>query len=74
MLAVPLLIYLVGYSDAHGAIGTTALAVSVNALLNVVPHAAKKHVDFKLRALRRRLSAGRISAGRRGSWGSEGLS
>jgi uncharacterized membrane protein YfcA len=48
ILAVPLLIYLVGYGDAHGAIGTTALAVSVNALLNVVPHAVKKHVDFKL--------------------------
>jgi uncharacterized membrane protein YfcA len=51
ILAVPLLIYLVGYGDAHGAIGTTALAVSVNALLNVVPHALKKHVDFKLGAV-----------------------
>ena len=48
ILAVPLLIYLVGYSDPHGAIGTTALAVGINALLNIVPHALKRHVNFRL--------------------------
>ncbi|MCC5998979.1 MAG: sulfite exporter TauE/SafE family protein, partial [Thermofilum sp.] len=46
--AVPLLIYLVGYSDPHGAIGTTALAVGINALLNIIPHALKRHVNFRL--------------------------
>jgi uncharacterized membrane protein YfcA len=48
ILAVPLLIYLVGYSDPHGAIGTTALAVGINALLNIVPHSLKRHVNFRL--------------------------
>ena len=33
ILAVPLLLYLVGYPNPHVVIGTTALAVSVNAYL-----------------------------------------
>jgi len=38
LLAVPLLLYLVGWRDAHAVIGTTALAVSMTALLNLLPH------------------------------------
>lgn len=47
ILAIPLLIYFVGYDHPHIVIGTTALAVSINAFLNLVPHARNKHVDFK---------------------------
>ncbi|MFP3318605.1 MAG: sulfite exporter TauE/SafE family protein, partial [Thermoplasmata archaeon] len=47
ILAIPLLIYFVGYDHPHIVIGTTALAVSINALLNLIPHARKKHVIFK---------------------------
>jgi len=38
ILAVPLLMYVVGLRDAHVAIGTSALAVSGNALANLVVH------------------------------------
>ncbi len=38
ILAVPLLLYLVGYPNAHVVIGTTALAVGVTAYLNLLPH------------------------------------
>lgn len=38
ILAVPLLIYVVGIKDPHVAIGTSALAVSVNAFANLVSH------------------------------------
>ncbi len=47
ILAIPLLIYFVGVNDPHLVIGTTALAVSINAFLNLVPHARKGHVNFK---------------------------
>jgi uncharacterized membrane protein YfcA len=39
ILAVPLMIYLVGVSNVHVAIGTTAFAVAVNAAATVVSHA-----------------------------------
>jgi len=39
ILAVPLLLYVVGVSDAHTAIGTSALAVAVTAFANLLPHA-----------------------------------
>lgn len=39
ILAVPLLVYVVGVKDAHIAIGTSALAVSVNAFANLISHA-----------------------------------
>jgi uncharacterized membrane protein YfcA len=39
ILAVPLLVYVVGLKDAHFAIGTSALAVSVNAFANLISHA-----------------------------------
>jgi len=38
ILAVPLLLYVVGVSEPHVAIGTSALAVSVNSFLNFVGH------------------------------------
>ena len=39
ILAVPLLLYVVGVSDAHIAIGTSTLAVAVNAFANLAHHA-----------------------------------
>ena len=39
ILAVPMLLYVVGISDPHIAIGTAAFAVSLNAFANLVPHA-----------------------------------
>jgi uncharacterized membrane protein YfcA len=38
ILAVPLLLYVVGVKDAHVAIGTSALAVALNAFINLVSH------------------------------------
>jgi len=38
ILAVPLLLYLVGYHNPHEVIGTTALAVALTAYLNLLPH------------------------------------
>jgi uncharacterized membrane protein YfcA len=46
ILAVPLLLYLVGYPNPHVVIGTTALAVSVNAYLNLIPHARAGNVRW----------------------------
>src|SRR4029078_6148562 len=39
ILAVPLMVYVVGVADAHVAIGTSAIAVAVNAALNLSNHA-----------------------------------
>src|ERR1700734_2715391 len=47
VLAVPLLLYVVGMPDPHQAIGTSALAVAVNAFSNLVPHALAKHVRWR---------------------------
>ncbi len=38
ILAVPLLLYLVGYHDPHAVLGTTALAVALTAYANLLPH------------------------------------
>jgi uncharacterized membrane protein YfcA len=38
ILAVPLLLYVVGVTDAHIAIGTSAFAVAVNAFINLISH------------------------------------
>jgi uncharacterized protein len=46
ILAVPLLIYLVGVPSAHVAIGTSALAVAVNAATNLAPHARNGTVKW----------------------------
>ncbi|MFA5862498.1 MAG: sulfite exporter TauE/SafE family protein [Candidatus Thermoplasmatota archaeon] len=49
ILALPLLVYLVGYEgDPHAAIGTSALAVAASALVNVIHHKRAGHVDLKL--------------------------
>jgi uncharacterized protein len=45
ILAVPLIIYVVGVPSVHIAIGTTALAVAVNAAANLVSHARMKTVS-----------------------------
>ncbi|GAC1357261.1 MAG: sulfite exporter TauE/SafE family protein [Ktedonobacteraceae bacterium] len=47
ILAVPLLLYLVGYRDTHVVIGTTALAVSVTAFANLIPHWRAGNVRWK---------------------------
>lgn len=47
MLAMPLLLYVVGVKDPHEAIGTGALAVSLNAFANLIPHARAGHVRWK---------------------------
>jgi uncharacterized protein len=38
ILAVPLLLYVVGLRDAHVAIGTSAFAVGINAVVNLIGH------------------------------------
>ncbi len=47
ILAIPLLIYFVGFDHPHLAIGTTALAVGITAYINVIPHFLDKHVYLK---------------------------
>ncbi|WP_265570925.1 sulfite exporter TauE/SafE family protein [Sphingomicrobium nitratireducens] len=47
ILAVPLMVYLVGVSQPHVAIGTSALAVAVNAATGLVNHARKGNVVWK---------------------------
>ena len=47
ILAVPLLLYLVGYSDPHAVLGTTALAVALTAYINVIPHWRAGNVRWK---------------------------
>ncbi len=45
ILAIPLLIYFVGIHNTHFAIGTTALAVGVNAYINFFAHRRKVKVN-----------------------------
>ena len=47
ILATPLLLYVVGVTQPHIAIGTGALAVSVNAFANFTGHAVKGHVWWR---------------------------
>ena len=47
ILAVPLIVYLVGMSDPHLAIGTTAVAVAANAAINLWTHAGKGKVKWR---------------------------
>ena len=67
ILAVPLLLYLVGVADPRLAIGTSALAVAVDALANLVPHSRAGHVRWgerhALRARRRRWRSTRFEPG-----------
>jgi len=46
VFATPLLVYFVGVSDPHVAIGTGATAVAVNALVNLVPRARAGQVKW----------------------------
>lgn len=46
ILAVPLLLYVVGVSNPHVAIGTSALAVSVNAFANLIAHSRAGNVKW----------------------------
>lgn len=46
ILAVPLLLYFVGIKDPHVAIGTSAVAVSASALINLVLHARKGTIKW----------------------------
>lgn len=46
ILATPALLYVVGVSDPHMAIGTSALAVSMNAFANLIPHARRGNVKW----------------------------
>lgn len=47
ILAVPLLVYVVGVSSPHVAIGTGSIAVAVSALANLVGHARAGHVRWR---------------------------
>jgi uncharacterized membrane protein YfcA len=47
ILATPLLVYVVGVANPHVAIGTSAVAVSVNALASLASHAAAGHVKWR---------------------------
>jgi len=51
IFAVPLIIYVVGVPSVHVAIGTTALAVAVNAAANLVSHARMKTVKWRCAAV-----------------------
>ncbi len=46
ILAVPLLVYVVGVRSTHIAIGTSALAVAVNAFANLISHSRAGHVKW----------------------------
>jgi uncharacterized membrane protein YfcA len=46
ILAVPLLLYVVGVRDPHVAIGTSALAVGVNAVVNLIGHWRRGNVKW----------------------------
>lgn len=47
ILAVPLLVYLVGVSSPHIAIGTSAVAVALSALANLIGHARQGNVKWR---------------------------
>lgn len=47
ILATPALLYVVGVADAHAAIGTSALAVSINAFANLINHARRGNVHWR---------------------------
>ena len=51
ILAVPLMIYLVGVPQPHVAIGTSAVAVGVNAAANLVQHARRGTVKWRCAAV-----------------------
>ncbi len=46
ILATPLLLYVVGVEDPHVAIGTSALAVALNAFVNLIGHSRERRVRW----------------------------
>ncbi len=46
VFAAPLLVYFVGISEPHIAIGTSAVAVAANAIVNLIGHARAGHVKW----------------------------
>lgn len=61
ILAVPLLVYLVGVDTPHIAIGTSALAVAVSAMMNLASHARAGTVKWRCAAVF--AAAGVVGAG-----------
>lgn len=51
ILAVPLMVYLVGVTNPHVAIGTSALAVAANAGANLIGHARRGNVKWRCAGL-----------------------
>ncbi len=51
ILAVPLLVYFVGVRSPHVAVGTSAVAVALNAALNLYLHARQGNVKWRCAAL-----------------------
>jgi len=51
ILAVPLLMHVVGVTSPHVAIGTSAFAVGVNALVNLLGHWRRHHVNWPCAAV-----------------------
>ncbi|MBS0985432.1 sulfite exporter TauE/SafE family protein [Acetobacter thailandicus] len=51
ILAVPLMVYLVGVSNPHVALGTSALAVALNALVGLAQHAKQGTVKWRCAAI-----------------------
>lgn len=51
ILAVPLMVYVVGVTNPHVAIGTSALAVAVNALAGLAQHARQGTVKWRCAAI-----------------------
>jgi uncharacterized membrane protein YfcA len=47
ILATPALLYVVGVANPHVAIGTSAVAVSLNALANLIPHERRGNVRWR---------------------------
>lgn len=47
LLAVPMLLHIGGITSPHMAIGTSAVAVAANALLNSIGHARRGHVAYR---------------------------
>jgi uncharacterized protein len=46
ILAVPLIVYVIGVSSPHVAIGTSAVAVAASALINLVGHARDRNIKW----------------------------
>ena len=48
ILAIPLLLYFVGINDPHAVIGTTALAVGINAYINSISHWRRHNINLRV--------------------------